>query len=85
MPPVIAVPASVVIEREPPELREERVGRRQPPDDRRGRLQPAEDRGARLQPAQRETPRPQRRTVEMVNLPRTPWAVVRRLDTADNR
>jgi hypothetical protein len=29
--------------------------------------------------------RPARRTVQMVNLPRTPWAVVRRLDTADDR
>jgi hypothetical protein len=30
-------------------------------------------------------PRPVRRTVQMVNLPRAPWTVVRRLDTADER
>ena len=65
---------------------------RQPAGDRRARLQPPGDRRGWLQPARELQPspaagesRPSRRTVDMVNLPRTPWAVVRRLDTASTR
>jgi hypothetical protein len=80
-PPVVALPASLVIEREPAEPVAV------PGDNRGGRLLPTDDRGGRLEPARRRSPpsgrRPSpRRTVDMVNLPRTPWAVVRHLDTA---
>jgi hypothetical protein len=84
-PPVVAIPASVVIEREPAEPAA------LPGDDRGARLLPTDDRGGRLEPARHRPSPPSvrrpspRRTVEMVNLPRTPWAVVRHLDTADDR